>query len=138
MREKKKTRLDIHTCVVGSSNNGVCECTAYSWSVLCPSFFPFYVARASSLHIHALPPVVRCYSHFFFYSHAFAHLFFPFSFLSFSLLCAYVCMREHFVLSSLLCDLMVELDVEKSLSLLSFLEQGKDGRRKIACLHNYI
>jgi hypothetical protein len=63
--EKKKTRLDVHTCVVGSSNIGV---WMYCTFLVCfmSFFFPFYVARAPSLHIHSLPPVVRCYSHFFF------------------------------------------------------------------------
>ena len=36
----------------------VCERIAHSWSVLCPSFFSFYIARASPLHIHS-PPTSR-------------------------------------------------------------------------------
>ncbi len=109
MREKKSSPRNTHVCG-WQRLMIVCKRTAHSWSVLCPSFFPSTLpARRFT---HTLPPTSSALLFaffFFFYSHAFVHLFSPFSFLSFSLLC----MCEHFVLSSLLCDLTVEHDVEK-------------------------
>jgi hypothetical protein len=106
----------------------VCEHKAHSWSVSCPSFFFFLLLLstlpASSLHLYTYslpPPVAHSYSHLFFYSHRRARklpgeaqkracffLSFLSSFSSLSL--ALFLSLPPF---ALLCDLMVEYDVEQ-------------------------
>ncbi len=128
MRERQ-ARPEIHTCVVGNRNHSVQTYCTFLVCFMSFFFFPFYVARASSLHIHSLPSVVRCYSHFFFFPTRMRSCIC--FLLLFSLFFLLVRICEHsIVLSSLLCDLIVELDVEKSLSFLSFSESIRKQRKK--------
>lgn len=83
-RKKKKMSTPKYTRVWLVVVMIVCKRTAHSWSVLCPSFFPSTLpARRLYAYTpsHQLCAVIRI---FFFYSHAFVHLFSLLS-LSFSL-----------------------------------------------------